>query len=135
MKLNLLPGQEAMLAVADVICVPVSRAGFSELHATMLARLVPSDLLPPADELLSLKNGVLVFHGAASGRRVKLLVLSEGESMTEASAYGMGKKLAIRARQDEWLADSNRVTSEEVANFGIGRRLLQNLLAMFGPLL
>jgi len=100
MKLNLLPGQEAMLAVADVICVPVSRAGFSELHATMLARLVPSDLLPPADELLSLKNGVLVFHGAASGRRVKLLVLSEGESMTEASAYGMGKKLAIRARQE-----------------------------------
>lgn len=41
----------------------------------------------------------------------------------------------IRARQDSYLADSTRITSEEVAKASLGRRLWQNLLAMFGPLL
>ena len=42
---------------------------------------------------------------------------------------------AIRARQDEWLADSSRVTPEQVAATSILARLWQNTLAMFGPLL
>ncbi len=42
---------------------------------------------------------------------------------------------ALRARQDEWMAASHRVTAEGVAATGLGRRLVQNLLAMFGPLL
>ena len=41
----------------------------------------------------------------------------------------------IRARQNEWLADSNRVTPEQVAATTILARLWQNTLAMFGPLL
>lgn len=41
----------------------------------------------------------------------------------------------IRARQNEWLADSNRVTPEQVAATTIITRLWQNTLAMFGPLL
>lgn len=41
----------------------------------------------------------------------------------------------IRARQDQYLESSERVTAEEVANFGIPSRLWQNFLAMFGPLL
>lgn len=41
----------------------------------------------------------------------------------------------IRARQDSYLADSTRITSEEVAEASLVRRLWQNLLAMFGPLL
>jgi cardiolipin synthase len=42
---------------------------------------------------------------------------------------------AIRGRQDNYIADSTRITSEEVARDGLIRRLWQNLLAMFGPLL
>ncbi len=41
----------------------------------------------------------------------------------------------IRARQNEWLADSSRVTEEQVAATSILARLWQNSLAMFGPLL
>ncbi|MBS0476203.1 MAG: PLDc N-terminal domain-containing protein, partial [Proteobacteria bacterium] len=37
----------------------------------------------------------------------------------------------IRARQDEWLAQSDRVTVDQVRAFGIGQRLWQNLMAMF----
>ena len=42
---------------------------------------------------------------------------------------------AIRARQDEWLADSELVTDQQVAATSIPARLWQNILAMFGPLL
>ncbi len=42
---------------------------------------------------------------------------------------------AVRARQDAWLADCDRVTAEDVARFGIGRRLWQNSLAMLSPIL
>jgi len=42
---------------------------------------------------------------------------------------------AVRERQAEYLADSDRVTAEEVARVGIGRRLWQNLLATMSPVL
>lgn len=42
---------------------------------------------------------------------------------------------AIRARQDEWLARSDRVTRATVAAYSLPRRLWQNLLAMWSPLL
>jgi cardiolipin synthase len=42
---------------------------------------------------------------------------------------------AVRDRQAQYLADSDRVTAEDVARFGIGRRLLQNLLATMSPVL
>ena len=41
----------------------------------------------------------------------------------------------IRARQDEYLADSDRVTAQEVAEFGVAARLWQNLLATVSPIL
>lgn len=42
---------------------------------------------------------------------------------------------AVRDRQAEYLADSDRVTADQVAAFGIGRRLMQNLLATLSPVL
>ncbi|WP_395541181.1 cardiolipin synthase [Neotabrizicola sp. sgz301269] len=41
----------------------------------------------------------------------------------------------LRARQEEWLRQSRPVTLEEVGNWGIGRRLTYNTLAILGPLL
>lgn len=41
----------------------------------------------------------------------------------------------IRARQDEWLARSERMTRATVAAYSVPRRLWQNLLAMWSPLL
>ena len=42
---------------------------------------------------------------------------------------------AMRARQEEFLAQSRQVTLEEVAAWGIGRRLTNNALAIMGPVL
>ncbi len=42
---------------------------------------------------------------------------------------------AIRARQDAWLAQSERVTRETVKDYSLPRRLWQNFLAMLSPLL
>jgi cardiolipin synthase A/B len=42
---------------------------------------------------------------------------------------------AVHDRQAQYLADSDRVTADEVAAFGIGRRLWQNLLATMSPVL
>ena len=42
---------------------------------------------------------------------------------------------AIRDRQAAYLADSDRVTADQVAAVGIGRRLWQNLLATMSPVL
>ena len=41
----------------------------------------------------------------------------------------------IRARQDQYLAESDRVTADEVAQYGIATRLWQNLLATVSPIL
>ncbi|MBA4162498.1 MAG: cardiolipin synthase [Novosphingobium sp.] len=41
----------------------------------------------------------------------------------------------IRARQDEWIAQSERISAETVKRYNIFRRLWQNLSAMFSPLL
>jgi cardiolipin synthase A/B len=41
----------------------------------------------------------------------------------------------LRARQDEYLAQCDRVTREDVARYGIGPRLWQNLLATLSPML
>ena len=41
----------------------------------------------------------------------------------------------IRARQDEYLVQCGRVSREDVADYGIARRLWQNLLATLSPML
>lgn len=46
-----------------------------------------------------------------------------------------GFAAAVRARQDEYLADCDRVTRDDVERFGIGLRLWQNLLATLSPML
>jgi cardiolipin synthase len=41
----------------------------------------------------------------------------------------------IRARQDDYIAQSDAVTAEEIGRCGLGTRLWRNLLAMLSPLL
>lgn len=41
----------------------------------------------------------------------------------------------IRNRQDQWLGQSERMTGQDLEAYGTARRLWQNLLAMFSPLL
>jgi cardiolipin synthase len=42
---------------------------------------------------------------------------------------------AVRARQDEYIAQSDPIPADQIAGFGIASRVWQNALAMLGPLL
>ena len=42
---------------------------------------------------------------------------------------------ALRARQESYLADSRQISAREVADWGMGRRLRDNALAIVGPVL
>jgi cardiolipin synthase len=42
---------------------------------------------------------------------------------------------ALRARQDEYLVDCDRITADDVGRYGLGLRLWQNLLATLSPML
>ncbi len=46
-----------------------------------------------------------------------------------------GFAATLRARQDEYLADCDRITSEDVGRYGLALRLWQNLLATLSPML
>jgi cardiolipin synthase len=46
-----------------------------------------------------------------------------------------GLAAAVKQRQHQYLIDSDRVTAEQVARFGIFKRLWQNLLATMSPVL
>jgi hypothetical protein len=41
----------------------------------------------------------------------------------------------MRARQASYIADSTPITANEVQRWGIGRRLRNNAVAMFSPVL
>jgi cardiolipin synthase len=41
----------------------------------------------------------------------------------------------LRARQEEYLADCDRITRQQVDGYGLGRRIWQNLLATLSPML
>jgi cardiolipin synthase len=42
---------------------------------------------------------------------------------------------AVRERQDQYLAESKRITAEDIASVGLARRIWRNLLATMSPVL
>jgi hypothetical protein len=57
MKLNALPSPEALLESVDLLCIPTSRDGIGEVHASILSKIIPASSLPPATALLNGKSG------------------------------------------------------------------------------
>lgn len=47
----------------------------------------------------------------------------------------IGFAASIRQRQDQYLADSDAITDEEIASIGLPKRIWQNLLAVMSPVL
>ena len=66
-------------------------------------------------------------QGADVGPQYRSIILYENEAEKTAAA--------VRARQDGYLADCDRVTRENVERYGIALRLWQNLLATLSPML
>ncbi|MBP7239563.1 MAG: leucyl aminopeptidase family protein [Saprospiraceae bacterium] len=100
MKLNALPSKEALLEKVDVLCVPSSKEKAAFLYDDVLAQIVHADALPPLAELLAMKSNPSIFFGQWNGHRIKVVFWCEGDKMTEASAYSLSKKMAIKVRSD-----------------------------------
>ncbi len=106
------------------------------------SRSLYRDLLHAGVELYEYRLGLLHAKTMVADRRVSLL----GSANLDRRSFELNFEnnilfhdpafaTAVRARQDEWLADCCRVTIEDVNRFGLLTRLWQNFLAMFGPLL
>ena len=100
MKLNALPSPEALLENVDLLCIPSSKDGMAVVYSDILAKVVPASTLPPLNELITGKSGSCLLYGLWKDRRIKMLVCYDGEKMTEATAYTLSKKLAIRAKSE-----------------------------------
>ncbi|HVU28860.1 MAG TPA: cardiolipin synthase [Sphingomicrobium sp.] len=100
------------------------------------------DLLKAGIELYEYRNGLLHAKTMVADRAVGLI----GSANLDRRSFELNFEnnilfadrafaLAVRDRQAQYLADSDRVTAEQVAAFGVGRRLWQNLLATMSPVL
>lgn len=95
-----LPSLEALLESTDLLCIPTSRHGMPIVYQDLLSLLVPAATLPPLAELSQNKTATTVFHGHWKARQMKILVMYEKEHMTEACAFVLTKKMAIRAKAE-----------------------------------
>lgn len=110
MKLQAFTSPEDFLEQAEVICVPSSREKAEIVYQDLLARIIHTDALPPLSAFLAMKANPAIFFGHHQGRRVKVVYWSEADKMTEANAYALSKKMAIKVKAESpgraglWLA-------------------------------
>ena len=100
------------------------------------------DLLSAGIELYEYRHGLLHAKTMVTDRSIGLI----GSANLDRRSFELNFEnnilfadrdfaAAVRDRQAEYLADSDRVTADEVARFGIAKRLWQNLLATMSPVL
>ncbi len=76
-------------------------------------------------------DGRIGLIGSANLDRRSFELNFENNILFEDAAFAA----AVRARHDQYLAQCDRVTREDVDQYGIGLRLWQNLLATMSPML
>jgi cardiolipin synthase len=76
-------------------------------------------------------DGCVGLIGSANLDRRSFELNFENNILFEDTAFAA----AVRRRQDEYLAQCDRVTREDVERYGVGLRLWQNLLATLSPML
>jgi hypothetical protein len=100
MKLHALSSPEELLEKVDVLCIPASKEKAESIYKDWLTRLIHTDALPHLPEFLAIKANPAVFFGQWKGHRIKIVYWSEAEKLTEANAYSLGKKMAIKIRTE-----------------------------------
>jgi leucyl aminopeptidase len=105
MQLNEVASFEDLLGTVDLLCIPLSKEMLDSIHKDVLTLLIPAETLPPASELNSQNHSVSLFYGQWKGRRIKLLICFEGDTLTESTAYVASKRLSIRSKTE----NSNKV--------------------------
>jgi cardiolipin synthase len=100
------------------------------------------DLIKAGIELYEYRRGLLHAKTMVADRKIGLI----GSANLDRRSFELNFEnnilfadvafaAVVGARQSEYLADSDRITADDVAAFTIGRRLWQNLLATMSPVL
>jgi cardiolipin synthase len=100
------------------------------------------DLIKAGSEIFEFRPGLLHAKTMVVDRTVALI----GSANLDRRSFELnfennilftdpGFAAEIRARQDDYIAQSDAVTAEEIGRCGLGTRLWRNLLAMLSPLL
>lgn len=100
MQLNEVASFEDLLGTVDLLCIPLSKDMVDQAYNNVLTLLIPAETLPPASELNSQNHSVSLFYGQWKGRRIKLLISFEGDTLTESTAYVVCKRLSIRSKSE-----------------------------------
>lgn len=105
MQLNEVASFEDLLETVDLLCIPLAKEMLDHVHQDVLTLLIPEETLPPASELNTQNHSITLFYGRWKGRRIKLLICFEGDTLTESTACIAGKRLSIRSKTE----NSNKV--------------------------
>src|SRR6187455_621324 len=104
MKLNAQSSFEELLERVNMLSIPSSKEGMAGVYQDILTKLIPAATLPALSELTNGKSGAVLLYGQWKNRIIKVQVCYEGDKMSEALAYSLSKKMAIKARTEN--ADS-----------------------------
>jgi len=100
MKLNAQSSFEELLERVNMLSIPSSKEGMAEVYLVILTKLIPAATLPVLSELINGKSGTVLLYGQWKNRIIKIQVCYEGDKMSEALAYSLSKKMAIKARTE-----------------------------------
>ena len=101
MQLKALSSVEELLESVNLLCIPASKQSLDTIYRELLTLLIPQESIPPSAELNLQHNGTILLFGQYKGNRIKILLSCSCESMTEASAYSVSKKLSIRSKNEQ----------------------------------
>jgi leucyl aminopeptidase len=100
MKLQALSSSGDFLEKVDTLCVPACREKAEAVYHSLLAVIIHQDALPSLPDFLSIKANPAVFYGNHNGHRIKVVYWCEADKVTEANAYSLAKKMAIKVKTD-----------------------------------
>jgi leucyl aminopeptidase len=100
MKLHVFSTPGDLLEHVDVLCIPGSKEKAEALYLDILSQVLHKDALPAQKDFSSIKASPAFFYGQYGERRIKIMYWSEADKLTEANAYTLLKKMAIRSRND-----------------------------------
>ncbi|HEY3384943.1 MAG TPA: leucyl aminopeptidase [Saprospiraceae bacterium] len=100
MKLQALSSPEEFLEKVDTLCVPACKEKAEGIYHSLLSLIIHHDALPALPDFLAMKANPAIFYGTLNGHRIKVVYWSEAEKLTEANAYSLSKKMAIKVKSE-----------------------------------
>ena len=124
--------EERVDLAGDLLVEQVSAAFLDDVEDVRTRAIARRENQAPLSELA---DGLAGLIGSANLDRRSFELNFENNLLFADAAFAAQVRARQDQRQDQWLALSSPVTPTTVAAYSVPRRLWQNLLAMWSPLL